>query len=418
MRRILIAWELGGGYGHVAELRPLALALKARGIHVSFALPRPAPLAADAKAHGFALVRAPMPTEAERAAAGSRREMLVSYPAILQAAGWGDHTALTRLVRDWRAVIAEAQPDLVLAEHAPTAVLAARLDRLPVAMLGTGFSVPPRRTPMPSAGLLDQVPEAELQARESAVLAVANQVLVAGGGAPTGSLAALFAVAPALLRTWPELDHYGAREDATYWGPLADPEQGEVPVWPDGPGAKVFAYLSGAYESFAPLMRALALRGLPTLAHVRDLPPTAMTQWQARSLLIAPKPVRVDAALAQAAIVVSHAGHGLTAAALRAGRPVLAYPMNAEQTMMARRLARQGLGRFVLPGGSPDYFLASLVSGLDDRSFAHGVASFAALRRDHDRAASIDALADRIVELSSGSERGGQFPEEPATPRH
>lgn len=38
MARILMAWELGAGFGHLAPLKPLAEALTARGHHVSFIL--------------------------------------------------------------------------------------------------------------------------------------------------------------------------------------------------------------------------------------------------------------------------------------------------------------------------------------------------------------------------------------------
>ncbi len=38
MARFLFAWELGGDYGHFARLLPVALALRARGHDVVFAV--------------------------------------------------------------------------------------------------------------------------------------------------------------------------------------------------------------------------------------------------------------------------------------------------------------------------------------------------------------------------------------------
>jgi len=58
-----------------------------------------------------------------------------------------------------------------------------------------------------------------------------------------------------ILRTLPELDHYTGRGTANYAGIMKSPA-GESPVWPEGEGPKVFAYLK-SFETLPALLETL-----------------------------------------------------------------------------------------------------------------------------------------------------------------
>src|SRR5262249_12877698 len=57
-------------------------------------------------------------------------------------AGLADADALQMLLAAWDRLFALVKPDVVVADYAPAATLAART-RLPVILVGTGFTVPP-----------------------------------------------------------------------------------------------------------------------------------------------------------------------------------------------------------------------------------------------------------------------------------
>jgi len=91
--RILIALELGGGYGHLAVCLSIAEALRARGHTVSFIL-RDLRLAAERlETAGFSFTQSPVLPKIARWSGSP-----VSYAEILLAEGYGDAGGLLALV--------------------------------------------------------------------------------------------------------------------------------------------------------------------------------------------------------------------------------------------------------------------------------------------------------------------------------
>ncbi len=83
MARILMAWELGAGYGHLAPLLTLARPLKAAGHEVSFVVRDV--VAAEAVLAGSGI---PYPAPANFAPSGA--VTLHSYPQILLSTAFND----------------------------------------------------------------------------------------------------------------------------------------------------------------------------------------------------------------------------------------------------------------------------------------------------------------------------------------
>ena len=97
---------------------------------------------------------------------------------------------------------------------------------------------------------------------------------------------------------------------------------------------------------------------------------------------------------------MSYAGHGMAAAGLAAGRPMLLLPQNLEQFLLTRRLQEQGVARPLDQGGAE-----ALGAALEDlttndtvaarvRRLAAKVAGYDPQRRSAQIAIEIDALLD------------------------
>ena len=239
MSRILLAWQLGGNLGHITPLLALAKGLRKRGHHVTFAL-EDTRLAADVLTReAFPFVQAPV----LRSTAPDLPREPASCPEILFHCGFADSVRLTAATRAWRALYRHLAPDLIVFDHAPTALLAARGIGIPRVVFGTGFCSPPRVSPMPSIRPWQHIPTERLEASEQRALDTANAALRAIGTRPLDAFHELFDVEENILATLPELDHYGARHDARYWGPIYEADEGDEPRWPEGEGKKVFVYL-------------------------------------------------------------------------------------------------------------------------------------------------------------------------------
>lgn len=398
MKRALLAWELGGGYGHVAKLRPLAEAFAEAGWRVAAAAKDPAPI----RAAGFAALPAPQPAPAPPAPA-------LNLSAILLGYGYASEAALAPLVAAWRRLFAETRADLVCADYAPTALLAARLAGLPAIAIGMGFYLPPLAAPLPSLQPWREVAESDLAAPEATALAAVNGVRARHGAPPLARFADLWAAEARFLCTWPELDHYGPRAEGGYCGPITPGGPAPAPQSPP----RAFVYLRADERRLPALLRAFAAAGVQAVGHLRGASAAQLQELAAPGVALSLARRDALAELAASHFVVCHGGHGLASQALRAGRPLLLLPSQAEQTAISFRLARQGLGLVVDPR-RPDPDFAIPLRKLAAGACLAAAQAFAARYAGHDPAAlarRVVAAADRLtvqsrdgaVDAASGS---------------
>src|SRR5471032_621470 len=134
MSRILFSWELGGNLGHITSLVMLARALRARGHEVAFALKHLRGAAGLLKQHGFAFFQAPV---VQARAADLPRDP-ASYAEIMLLHGFGDAEGLIAATLAWRNLFGLLRPDLIVFDHSPSALFAARGLGLPRVRFGMG----------------------------------------------------------------------------------------------------------------------------------------------------------------------------------------------------------------------------------------------------------------------------------------
>jgi hypothetical protein len=116
-----------------------------------------------------------------------------------------------RTLRAWH-------PAGLVADYAPTALLAARAAGLRRVTLGSGFSAFPAGEPMPSLRPHVAIERADLARRDTRlVTSVAQALDRAAPRAPAPQRAAeLFAADAHLVCTWPPFDPFGSREGVEY----------------------------------------------------------------------------------------------------------------------------------------------------------------------------------------------------------
>lgn len=382
MARILMAWELGGGMGHVVPLTQIGRVLVERGHELHLALRDLSGIRqALGGLHGHPRVllwQAPLWLPQLHGA-----PMPQSYAELLFHAGYLDPRRLAALVAAWANLLDAVRPGLLVADHAPTALLASRLPGRPTmrrALLGTGFFVPPAVQPMPAFREWERCDPRRIAGSEARLLASLNALLAEAGAPPLAALYELLAADESFLLTWPELDHYSpgpqGRAGARYWGALPARLDGEAAQWPARAGVgepRVFAYLKADHAAVDAVLSALAAGPASTLAYVPGLAPATCQRLAGPRLAFAERAVAMDSALAQAQAVVCNAGSGTVCTALQAGVPVLMLPMHAEQMLFARRVAATGAGAIV-----PDAEVATRLAPVLAQLVADGPARAAA----------------------------------------
>jgi len=398
--RFLFAWELGEGLGHVTSLRPLALELTRRGHTVVIAV-RDVRSAAVAYADsGITFVQCPYQTWKT----SPRFARLQTYAHMLSSIAFGDPNALAALILAWRNLYRLASPDLIVFDHSPTALLAARSLGVPRVLMGLGFYDPPLASPLPA--LLTVGPDgapagpapdrASMQDDEALVLSTVNAALSLCQTPPMARLADLFDVELHLLTTYEELDHFGPRKEARYWGvhssiPAAPPE------WPDGPGRRIFAYLKPTPDLQNLLMQ-LRATDQPTLVFGSWVNEAARQRVETARLKLSAKPLDLTLTGQECDLAILNGTHGTTATMLLAGTPVLQLPIFTEQAMIASRTAAIGAGIMV-----NQHDTAAVASALADMlqsdRFAAAAAAFAAKYADQDPQATFAGMTEQVIAL-------------------
>lgn len=154
MARFALAWELHGGADHLSSLARLARSLVARGHQVDFIL-RDLGVASAALGElmqhpHVALWPAPI---WQQPSAPLGQPTCNSVDHLMQE-GYASPSGLLGLATGWRTILQALDPDLLVADHAPTALLAARGLRFPCVQLESCAARIPEPPPPQAAQVL------------------------------------------------------------------------------------------------------------------------------------------------------------------------------------------------------------------------------------------------------------------------
>lgn len=393
MARILFAWELGGDYGHLSRLLPLARELAARGHQPFFAVRDLLHAEALLGAQGFRWLQAPL-----WLGQLTNLPAPISYPELLMRFGFINAQALTGICRAWRNLIDLSGPTLLVLDHAPTALLATRGLGIPRMNFGDGFCIPPATGPLPPFSWWERPNKARLADSERHALQSANQVLSVLGEPAMADLGELLHAEATLLATFAELDHYPSRDDSSFIGPVFALGKGVPPAWPRADRGRVFAYVKPGYVEFAAVLNALHGLQASVLVHAPGVARRSVAELTSARMAFSAEPVDIDAVRSDCDLAVCHGGAGTTAAMLLAGKPLLLLPTQMEQTMLAKRIAAIGAASTV-PPESIRGLGKSLQRAIADGGLRDAARKFADRHAGYDQGTAIRIAADRCEAL-------------------
>ena len=402
MAKVLLAWELGGNYGHLVALRALARELKRQGHACTFAV-------RDlGSAQGFLdpalgpLVQAPV-----RLTLGSNRvRRQLSYASLLHNIGFNDPVELAGRIQGWRTLYRALGTEFVFADHSPVALIAARTLGIPSACIGNGFTVPPVQSPFPSfrvgapsgATLVGAAHGRDLQrillANEASVLKELNHALALLKLRPFPLLQDIFRGATPALFTYSPLDHYDVPRTEPFRG-LPDYSYGARPQWPAGRGPKIFAYLAPS-PSLPVVLKALKQSKARVLLRLPGGTPEDAAPALRPGLSVATGPVHFRAAAESCDAFVNYGAHATVAEFLLAGKPGILVPDLHERVLTARRASSIGAALSVRPTRVAPLKCA-LGQVIDDPAPRKAAASFAAGYGRRDRADILPSIIREVL---------------------
>ena len=397
MSKLLYAWEFGANFGHIGAFLPLARTLRQRGHEVRWAVAQTGTAAHLLAPEAYTWLQAPTCRETSRA--GSP----LSYSDILLRFGYANDEELLGLVVAWRELMRLTGAQAVLADHAPTAMLAAHTLGIPVVLFCFGFFAPPRQRPLPCIRPWSPPPPGQLDALDNEALASINAVLGRFGAAPFEAVAQLFDVAEDALLGFPELDHYAERGPARYWGNLPDAGVGKAPAWPALPGKRIFGYLRTATQHHEAALAAMHALGQPTVVFFPDAPPALLERYAAPHLVFSAQPLDLARTAREADAAITYASMSTVTSFLLKGKPVLLLPGQLEQFLLARRVEEMGAGLLVNLEQQPVDLEQKLRRVLFEADFALNARAFALKYANFPQDTVIVHLVSRIEEIAAAT---------------
>ena len=408
MARIAFAWELGGELGHSMACNSLARAMRARGHHIGFMFRELHGLSHLPSLEAHDVFQAPVSVSE-----GHGQPVPASFADILIGSGYDRPQHLAGLLAGWFALLGRWKPDLLVADFAPTALLAARVMGLRCVAYSNGFSVPPRLTPLPAFRFDEPIDPRKVEQADTRALATVNGALARFGVAPLERLAQQFETDEDFLATFPELDSYAGRPTSGYWGPRVSFDSGIEVKWPAGDGKRIAVYIKQSSKLIDALIDTLAAGPHRVAAFIPDLNAERVARLRSDKRIVSERPIRLGPLLGECDLLISHGGN-ICPGSLMSGVPQLVLPTQYEQYLTAHRIAQLGAGAWIGPEASPDTIAQMLSRVLNDPMVKDAARSYAARYASYSPAEQQRRILVRIDEILAQPARTSALP--PAMP--
>jgi rhamnosyltransferase subunit B len=337
-RRVLLAWELGGGRGHTYILGWIARALRRRGFEPILAVQQLETLEAIGGLldDGTALQAPVWPTlQSNRPPAAS-----VSLGDILADLGLRAPSAMRHVLNAWDRLLDLTKPAAVVADYAPGLLLVAR-GRYPTIAVGDGFTVPPAD--------MENFPVLEGEARspkydEQQLLAGVNECLHDLSRPALAHLPEIFAADRVCVGSFAEFDLYREHRRHPSAGPWLHDWNSKVAR----EGDEIFGYFSIASNLEAVLVKALRKivdQGVTVRMHMPQLGAEATALLEALGVAVERTPIPFKEIQRRSRLVMSLGSLGFVSSSLVAGIPQILLPPNLALRRAGATITELGVGR-------------------------------------------------------------------------
>lgn len=396
--KILFALELGNGFGHIARLLPIAEGLQELGHTVSWVLSNPEFSDKIPKNCSYRVLKKLLPPE---------KYILktISLTHVFYNLGYQNEENIKNRVSEWHEIFEEENPDLLVFDFCPSILIANLTTKIKMFHIGDGFTIPPQVKPygvlLPSSIALNPESVKEIIEAEDRLLSVINS---ACPGQNITSLSQLYGSCnQAALLSYPELDHYGHRDNAGYYGVMTKNGTDVLKKYRGGyTHALVYLKDFDNIGKFVDVLLSMENLGLTFYIGEPAIPEKIIKKIKKRkNTVVLQGPINFESAGKNCDFIISHGNHTTTAQALSVGLPLLVIPIDSEKVMVADRIGLLGAG-LICSKDDPRVFSVKLSYFMNPdklKKLKEGALRFQEKYRHFDYEASMKSLIERINSL-------------------
>ncbi len=340
MANILCVWEMGGNLGHLANLKPFVDSALAHKHKVTLAAKEIRHLDIFFKGYDIELFQAPYHFRQP----STRFNPLQSYSQLILQR-FETESELASLFSAWQSIFKAVEPDVVVYDFSPSALISSLGQPWQKWVIGNGFFVP--RCDLEYLGLFPGIRKTAanqktLAAAEQLLLEQVNSVLLRKERPSINDPKEIYQQAHhELLLTPSELDHFGPRKGVEYLG-IALKNTGTAPVWNQQGALKAFGYLAH-FKGIEALFDELLRQDVNLCIYSRNLPPEIISKYP--EIVFIAEPVHLARVAEEADFAITMGNFSTVTEFFLNGLPQLLIPMFQEQYYLSRRImdAKKGV---------------------------------------------------------------------------
>lgn len=333
-KRVLLCWEFGSGNGHARQLDLIGRQLQRRGFQTVYALRRPD--VGTAMGIQAAAIR-PAPNWPLRSPPHAERMEMTSatYGDFLAQMMLGPRDNLAERLEKWHSLVYAEQPDLIIADYAPSLSLLF-YGHIPIVAIGNGYVLPPTsldRFPR----LIDDMP---MQFEEAEAVERFNGALQPYHGKPLSHFPQINRADRSYLLTLPCTDPY---REYRKGGWLGTPDIKDIVLRMRSPRS-VFAYFQEKHQTDMRLIEGLIRAGLPGKAIFSVPLRRTVKQLEAADIAAPDGLAYLPIELLASSVIVHTGSAGMAMAGIAAGIPQVMIKTDLEKTLIAQAIGARNAG--------------------------------------------------------------------------
>jgi UDP:flavonoid glycosyltransferase YjiC (YdhE family) len=336
MNTILFCWELGDDLGHLGQIHPIAHEFIRKKNKIFIAVKD------LSKVHIFnwdkriKFIQSPIWLPRLRKPIKNK-----SFAEILIYKGYHSPITLQALAEGWINLFHLVQPQIIIFDHSPTALLASSGLNIPRVILSNPFITPPAGTPPVNIRPWEEIDPHSMEENERYIVKVINKVAINLGVPTIKYVSDLFNTEKHILSGVKELDFYReTRGNVSYKKSVLAVAGLTEPKWSSTASVKIFAYVKYGSEQAALTLSILASLDTDVVCYYAEAKPEHYEKFISEKMHISNTPFDLTSVYAEADVIVSHGGIGMVHSALQSGCPMILLPLQLEQQNTAYTLEK------------------------------------------------------------------------------